>query len=136
MPDKLGHSVLISVWKLKIPTRVHVSRKIHKISVGSTLGPTVKSQHSNLLSWLRSLSQQLINSVKCIELPFKCLWWKFETFLVILGSYVARTLLSWSRIVSETCSTRVSDAHTVCILKNLSHIRMSCPFQYYRVHAT
>jgi len=38
--------------------------------------------------------------------------------------------------MSKTCPTRVSDTHIVCSLKNLSHIRVSCPFQCCRVRAT
>jgi len=49
--------------------------------------------------------------------------------------YVAWTLLSWSCVVSETCSTRVSYIHIVCIFKNLSLDHVS-PFQHCRVRAT
>jgi len=42
--------------------------------------------------------------------------------------YVARTLLSWSRIA---CRTRI-----VYIFKNLPRVYVSCPFQHCRVRAT
>jgi len=45
-----------------------------------------------------------------------------------ITTYVARTLLSWSRVVSETCPTSVSDTRVICIFKNLSRVRVSCPF--------
>jgi len=51
-------------------------------------------------------------------------------------SYVARTLLSLSRVVSETYPTCVSDTHVVCIFKNLPRVHVSCPFQCCRVRAT
>jgi len=36
----------------------------------------------------------------------------------LVATYVARTLLSWSRVMSKTCPTCVSDTRVVCILKN------------------
>jgi len=36
------------------------------------------------------------------------------------GLDVAQTLLSWSRVVSDTC--------IMCIFKNLPRIRVSCPY--------
>ena len=50
--------------------------------------------------------------------------------------YVARTLLSWSRVVSEMYPTRVSDTHVMYIFKTSSRIRVSYPFHYCRVRAT
>jgi len=52
----------------------------------------------------------------------------------MIAVYVAQTLLSWSHVVSET--TRMSDAHIVCIFKTLPCIRVSCPCHNDRVHAT
>jgi len=43
-------------------------------------------------------------------------------------SYVAHTLLSWRRIVFETCLTRISDTHVVCIFKNLSRVMSIATF--------
>ena len=47
--------------------------------------------------------------------------------------YVARTFLSWNRVVFETCQTRVSDTRVACIFKNLSCVYVSCTFQCCRV---
>ena len=41
-------------------------------------------------------------------------------------NYVAQTLLWWSRVMLNTCLTRVSDTHLLCIFKSLSHVDMSC----------
>jgi len=51
-----------------------------------------------------------------------------ETITHVPTPYVARTLLSWSRVVSETCRTHVSDTHVMCFFKNLPRIYVSCPF--------
>ena len=41
-------------------------------------------------------------------------------------SNVAQTLLSHSRVMSDTCLTRISDTCVVCILKNFTRFCMSC----------
>ena len=48
-------------------------------------------------------------------------------------AYIAQTLLLRSRVVFETCPTRVSDTRVVCIFKILPCIHVSCPFQHWRV---
>ena len=59
--------------------------------------------------------------------------WDWQIFILSLTEsvkvYVARTLLSWSRVVSETYPKCVSDTHVVYIFKNLPCVHVSCPFQ-------
>jgi len=48
-------------------------------------------------------------------------------------SYVARTLLSLNRIMSETYPTRVSDTHVMRNFKNLPRVHVSRRFKCCRV---
>ena len=51
------------------------------------------------------------------------------------ATYVARTLLSWNRVVSETHPSRVLGTRIVCIFKDLSLVHVSYPFSCCRVRA-
>jgi len=52
-------------------------------------------------------------------------------FVTIFVGYVARTLVSWKRIVFETCPICVSELRVVCIFKSLPRVvsisTLSCP---------
>ena len=56
--------------------------------------------------------------------------------------YVARTLLSWSRIVSETCPAHVSDTRIMCIFKyvprvvSISMLPCPCSIVLIKEHST
>ena len=54
----------------------------------------------------------------------------------IMPTYVAPTLLSWSRVMFESYLTHMSDTRIMCVFKNSSRVHMMGPFECCRVRAT
>ena len=89
-----------------------------------TKGPIWEHLWQNICDKFLTLSQ----SVNLERDVIQCL--KNVLQMKIYLTNAARTLLSWSRVVSETCPTWVSNTHIVCIFKNLSCVHVSCSFQH------